>query len=131
MIRVEDRPGCEQDRRLAADLVLFITARTFSVDEAELRLSRRSEKRVAFARQVAMYLLHVVFGGTYQEAGRSLGRERTTVAYACSLVEDERDDAVFDRQLDDLEAALVRLWYIEKLRRLMAFNPGAEDQVAA
>lgn len=60
---------------------------------------------VAFARQVAMYLAHVAFELSFTAVGRVFERDRTTVAYACSVVEDRRDDAVFDRSLDLLESA--------------------------
>jgi chromosomal replication initiation ATPase DnaA len=76
----------------------------------------RGLKDVAFARQVAMYLMHVTFGGTYQDAGAPLGRERTTVAYACSLVEDCRDEIEFDRKLTMLEESLERLWALAQLK---------------
>jgi hypothetical protein len=33
-------------------------------------------------------------------------RDRTTVAHACGLVEDRRDDPAFDRSLDLLEGVL-------------------------
>ncbi|NRA28652.1 MAG: chromosomal replication initiator DnaA [Parvularculaceae bacterium] len=117
VIRAQDRPQAQDEWDQAADLVLRVTTRAFGVERHDLMSKRRSKADIAFARQVAMYLFHVVFGGTYREVGQLFGRERTTVAYACSLVEDERDDIDLDRKLDSLEESLDRLWAIECLRR--------------
>ncbi len=116
MIRVGDRPQCEADWKLATELVLGLTSRAFCVPIEGLSVRNRSARHIAYARQVAMYLMHVTFGGTYQDTGKALGRERTTVAYACSLIEDDRDDVRFDNKLSELEECIARLWYVERLR---------------
>jgi len=41
--------------------------------------------------------------------GRLFGRDRTTAAHACTVVEDRRDDPLFDRALDLLEWAVSAL----------------------
>lgn len=53
-----------------------------------------------------MYLAHVAGGLPMAEVGRLFARDRTTVAHACALVEDRRDDPAFDRTLAILEFAL-------------------------
>ena len=78
-------------------------AAVFEVDVDDLRASTRRSTRTAFARQVAMYLAHVVCGMTLTDTGRLFGRDRTTVAHACGVIEDRRDDPLFDRALDLLE----------------------------
>jgi chromosomal replication initiation ATPase DnaA len=78
----------------------------FMVQSADLWSGTRGCPRAAFARQVAMYLAHVAWGLTLTEIGEILARDRTTVAHACSLVEDLRDDPVLDRSLELLEGAL-------------------------
>jgi hypothetical protein len=40
------------------------------------------------------------------EVGRFFGRDRTTVWYACGLIEDMRDDPAFDAELEELTKAL-------------------------
>ena len=72
----------------------------FGVDENALAHMTRGVARTARARQVAMYLAHVACGLTLTDAGRLFGRDRTTVAHACLIVEDRRDDPLFDRALD-------------------------------
>ena len=63
-------------------------SRVFMVASAELWSGTRGRPRVAFARQVAMYLAHVAWGLTLTEVGHVFSRDRTTVAHACGLVED-------------------------------------------
>jgi hypothetical protein len=74
---------------------------------ARLILHRsRCEADVALARQVAMYLMHVGLGRIYSEVGRFFDRDRTTVSHACALIEDMRDDFIFDAEVERLEALL-------------------------
>lgn len=54
-----------------------------------------------------MYLAHVAKGISLTAIGAAFGRDRTTVSYACSLIEDLRDDVEFDAELDRLEALLL------------------------
>jgi chromosomal replication initiation ATPase DnaA len=83
--------------------------RVFKVASAELWSQTRGPPRAAFARQVAMYLAHVACGLTLTEVGQVFARDRTTVAHACGLVEDLRDDPMLDRSLELLEAVLRNL----------------------
>ena len=81
----------------------------YRIDNGQLRRPTRGRSRVAFARQVAMYLAHVTFGLTLTTVGQAFGRDRTTVSHACALVEDARDNPEFDRTLELLEAIAKRL----------------------
>ena len=84
-------------------------AAIFGVDVDDLHGSRRGSPPVAFARQVAMYLAHVVCRLSLSEIGAVFARDRSTVAHACGLVEDQRDDPIFDAKLDYLERAVLAL----------------------
>jgi chromosomal replication initiation ATPase DnaA len=86
-----------------------VVLRVFMVASADLWSHRRGCPRVAFARQVAMYLAHVACGLSLTEVGRVFVRDRTTVAHACGLIEDLRDDPVLDRSLELLEGVLRNL----------------------
>lgn len=87
-------------------LMLYAVASVFAAPVQELVAPMRSCRRVAFARQVAMYLAHVACGFTMKEVGRLFGRDRTTVAQSCRTVEDRRDDPHLDRSLLILESVL-------------------------
>jgi chromosomal replication initiation ATPase DnaA len=84
-------------------------AAVFGIEIDDLSATTRGSPRAAFARQVAMYLAHVVCGLSLTEVGVLFGRDRTTVAHACNVVEDGRDDPKLDRQLDHLERAICSL----------------------
>lgn len=81
-------------------------APTFGVQRERLWDRPKGSRPVVFARQVAMYLVHVECGLSLTEAGHLFGRDRTTVAHACALVEDRRDDTDFDRAMHLLEGML-------------------------
>lgn len=93
-------PARSRQMRLAIELAV---AGVFGVDNQAFENANRGIARVALARQVAMYLAHVGCGLSMTAAGRLFGRDRTTVAHACLIVEDRRDDPLFDRALDLLE----------------------------
>lgn len=80
--------------------------RVFMIASAELWSGTRGRPNVAFARQVGMYLAHVACGLSLTEVGQVFARDRTTVAHACSRVEDQRDDPAFDRALELLEGVM-------------------------
>jgi hypothetical protein len=81
----------------------------FGVGHEDLHRLTRGRAKVALARQVAMYLAHVACGLSLTDTGRLFGRDRTTVAHACGVIEDRRDDPLFDRALDLLEWAVPAL----------------------
>lgn len=100
------RPGTtlEPQALILCAAVETAVAATFAVHPMTLRGKTRGAYLVAFARQAAMYLAHVVFGFTYSEVGRAFSRDRTTAAHACRLMEEHRDDPAIDALLGALEA---------------------------
>jgi len=97
--------GGSQVRRAIDPAVAVV----FEVDIHDLCAATRRSPRAAFARQVAMYLAHVVCGLSLTEVGALFARDRTTVAHACEVVEDRRDDPELDGRLDHLERAVASL----------------------
>lgn len=85
------------------DLIEAAVAQVFNVELSALTLPTRGKKRVALARQAAMYLAHIACGLNLKETGTLFSRDRTTVAYACEVIEDRRDDPVFDHAMQLLE----------------------------
>ncbi len=80
----------------------------FTVRRDDLRAGSRGRSHIAFARQTGMYLARVALGMTLLGAGHLFGRDRTTAAHACRIVEDLRDDPGFDALLHAMEAFVVR-----------------------
>jgi hypothetical protein len=94
-----------------------IVAAAFNVTVDDLAARTRGSPRVAFARQVAMYLAHIACGLTLTQVGALFARDRTTVAHACGVVEDMRDDPELDGSLEHLECAVTSLLVALSLRR--------------
>ena len=67
----------------------------FRVSLAQLRSTSRGLARVAKARHVAVYLAHVALGISLTDLARHFKRDRTTIAYACKMIEDARDNVGF------------------------------------
>lgn len=116
--RSVDQPylGCDQALDAKVGSVYFAVSMVYSIERGILDHPTRGRSRVAFARQVAMYLAHVAFGLTLTTVGRAFGRDRTTVSHACALVEDARDDPDIDRTLELLEAIVKRLASLDSSR---------------
>ena len=100
----QPRPRPREAKRVCR-LLQVATAAAFGVPVGELRARSRRSADVAFARQSAMYLAHVVLGLSYGAVGSSFRRDPTTAAHACRMVEDRRDDPAIDRLLQMLEEA--------------------------
>lgn len=90
----------------AAAAVVAIVARRRSIPLGRLLHRSRCEADIAEARQLAMYLVHVILGRTYSQVGQFFGRDRTTVAHACARIEDQRDSRSFDEEVAAFEEAI-------------------------
>lgn len=94
-----------------ARLVIALVATTAGIPVETLLALHRSSAPAAAARQLAMYLAHVSLGLSQNDVAQAFGRDRTTVAHACRRIEDQRDDAGFDRRVCALETCL--RWTLE------------------
>lgn len=83
--------------------LIDIVSALFSVPSKELRKSGRTPVPVSRVRQIAMYVAHVVLRLTMGDVGLGFGRDRTTVLYACHVIEDMRDDPDFDHVVSVIE----------------------------
>lgn len=106
---LQENPGArawtESDAGSACRFVQSLVAAAFGLRAEKLRSADRGTAGTALARQIAIYLSHVELGFSLSEVGRQFGRDRTTVAHACALVEDLRDDGNAERVIASLEAA--------------------------
>lgn len=91
-----------------ASLARMMAAQAYDVPVEEIAAATRRNPRAALARQVAMYLAHVVLGMSMSQIAHEFGRDRTTAAHACQRIEDLREDPSHDCQLEWLEAQLRR-----------------------
>jgi chromosomal replication initiation ATPase DnaA len=84
----------------------LMVAHFYGVPVDDLKAGTRKGPRAAFARQIAMYLMHVVYRLKMAEVARQFNRDPSTAAHACHHIEDLRDDPGFDRQLSLIENLL-------------------------
>lgn len=94
------------DRHCACDDVIALIAREKRIPIRLLIHPSRCRLSTARARQLAMYLSHVVLGRSLTQIGDAFGRDRTTVSHACAVIEDLRDDRAFDEEVTALEHRL-------------------------
>ena len=90
-------------------LFVFVTqmvASAMEVEASEIQSLSRGNAKLCRARQIAMYLMNVVLACAYKDIGKYFDRDRTTVSYACSVIEELRDDPAFDDRIGELEEIL-------------------------
>jgi chromosomal replication initiation ATPase DnaA len=104
VVRLRPADGWDADGLNLLDLV----ARVRGVPSLLLLHPSRCSAPVAEARQLAMYLMHVIQRRSYAEIAALFGRDRTTVSYACAHVEDRRDRPRFEAEVAALERVLGR-----------------------
>jgi chromosomal replication initiation ATPase DnaA len=92
---------------LAADL----TAYAIGLKAETLLSSERGRPIEARARHIAIYLTHVALGTSLARVARAFGRDPSTIAHACHLIEDKRDDRDFDDWLEQLSMGLSALYF--------------------
>ena len=99
--------GTEKDHLTQIGLAQAVAAHAYGVRLDEL-LRRDGDETVTRARQVAMYLAHIVLKLGQRECGRGFYRNHRAVAHACRRVEESREDPAFDRTVEWLESLLHR-----------------------
>lgn len=95
----------KQDRD-GAHLAAGLAGYALGIPASTILASGRGSIHIARARQVAMYLAHVGFGMSLARVADAFGRDRSTVAHGCRLVEERRDDKQFDAWLERLETGI-------------------------
>ena len=107
MRKIEDASCTVPYREAVCALCVKTVSMALDVPLHNVHANGRCHAEAALARQIAMYLCHTIFSLLLTEIGLYFRRDRTTVAYACSLVEDKRDEMSFDIMLEQLESLLV------------------------
>jgi hypothetical protein len=100
--RMSDRSICRIVRQMVSELLLLLGDRV---------MVRRDRRRLAcHVRQISMYVCHVALRMPQQDIGVAFGRDRTTVSHACHVVEDRRDDRVYDEFVSAVERIVVAVF---------------------
>jgi hypothetical protein len=114
-------PELPSELRALRVIIEQTAAHAFDIEPELLSFPSRGRARIALARQAAMYVAHVGLSLSLTQVGQLFDRDRTTVAHACAIVEQRRDDVAFDRAIT----------LVERLVRIMCGSPGRLKGVAA
>ena len=94
----DKKPDIEAIQQLVSD--------RFHIRLTDLKSKRRTQ-RVAFCRQVAMYLCRKITASSYPSIGEQFGRDHSTVIHAFNLVEHRvKNDLAFRHLMEEMERGL-------------------------
>ena len=93
-------PG--QKHTVTPDYIISIVADYFNITPAELRSSVKS-RRIAYPRQIAMYLIRSFLSLGYQDIATAVGsRNHTTIMHGCGKIETDYETNAEVREMIDL-----------------------------
>lgn len=87
-------------------LSIAAAAAAMGVPAASLAAPDRGRAGIARARQYAVYLHHVALGASLSACARQFRRDRATVRHACAVIENLRDEPLFDLAAARMERAV-------------------------
>ena len=94
-----DLPG----EKLLATFVNQMVASAFELPSERLLRNDRGNAKATRARQISIYLMHTGLSFSLAKVSRIYNKDRTTIGYACRLIEDLRDSPAFDDRILELE----------------------------
>ncbi|MVA63615.1 helix-turn-helix domain-containing protein [Agrobacterium vitis] len=100
--------------RLLCHSVARVTEEIFVVFQSPTLMHAGRRRQRCQIRQIAMYLCHVVLSLPQHEIARAFGYDRSTVSYACHVIEDRRENAALDQFLGVLERVVAVLSTVAK-----------------
>jgi chromosomal replication initiation ATPase DnaA len=89
--------------RVICQSVRLMTAEFLFMSGDRIGMRRERRRLACHVRQIAMYVCHVALQMRMTTIGEGFGRDRSTVAHACAVVEDRRDDRDFDEFVGAME----------------------------
>jgi chromosomal replication initiation ATPase DnaA len=96
-------PPAQRSSAAICQGVRLLTAEVFLVACERVGVRRERRRMACHIRQIAMYICHVTLQMTLTAIGAGFGRDRSTVAHACHVVEDRRDNKEYDEFVSSLE----------------------------
>ncbi len=101
--RQSPNPAILANQVYQTNIVVAAVSLEFGLTELNLTHPKKHSPHLRFARQVAMYLAHVVYELNHTHVARLFAKDRSTVSHACKVVEESREDQLFDLKLIRLE----------------------------
>lgn len=94
---------------IVRNAILYLIGNIYNKDPMDLLDAKRGSAEITHVRHMAIYLMHVTCGFQMVIVGEMFSRDRTTISYACNLIENARDGRVFDMTLSLIEHTLLTL----------------------
>lgn len=92
--------------KLLATFINQMVASAFELPSERLFSYDRGNAKATRARQISIYLLHTGLSFSHAKISRIYNKDRTTISYACRLIEDLRDNPAFDDRILELEKTI-------------------------
>lgn len=92
--------------KLLATFVNQMVASAFELPAERLLRYDRGNAKAVRARQIAIYLMHTGLSFPLSKISYIYRKDRTTIGYACRVVEDLRDTPAFDDRIIELEQTI-------------------------
>lgn len=109
----------ERDAVPYTEIVQLVVARFFRVSIPDITQRTRGADRLAFARQVAMYLTRKITCDSFPAIGKAFHRDHSTVIHACNLVQGlMAHSPAFAASIDALKRQIVQPAQIPSLASL-------------
>ena len=93
--------------KLLATFINQMVASAFELPAERLLRVDRGNARATRARQISIYLMHTTLSFSFSTISRIYNKDRTTIGYACRVIEDLRDGPAFDDRIIELEKIIV------------------------
>lgn len=103
--------------KLLATFVNQMVASAFELSADDLMRANRGNARASRARQISIYLMHTALSFSLSKIAIIYQKDRTTVGYACRVIEDLRDGPAFDDRILELEET------VKTVLKLSAYIP--------
>ena len=102
-VSLQSLPTTDRGRGVSCRFVQVLADEMVALAGDRIQLRRDCRRTRCHTRQIAMYVCHVALQIPQSDVGAAFGKDRSTVGYACSVVEDRRDNRAFDDFVSALE----------------------------
>lgn len=102
-VSLQSLPTTDRGRGVSCRFVQMLADEMVALAGDRIQLRRDCRRTRCHTRQIAMYVCHVALQIPQSDVGAAFGKDRSTVGYACSVVEDRRDNRAFDDFVSALE----------------------------
>jgi len=124
---IRERAGASLDIVQVCRIARICAADVMGCDPLALIGKPRGARKLAFARQLAVHLAHVVAGRGHEQVARQFARNRSTASHNFEVLENLRDAPAFDGFLSVLELRYEHMLRIAEQRPRHAWKQAVRE----